>query len=159
MPIEDAVNFMKQAAQKSYGKKGQDVVEMNWKAIDAGVDAIHKVDVPASWSNPEADPAPKALTGRPELVKQIDVYKRQAMRCALSFYKMFHIEQLLFLLKIIGIFLGQLGAKPPDAAVQVPFHQMCISDRHYSEFGTFCAGQYAPHGTGEPHKGTIACIL
>ena len=70
MPIEDAVNFMKQAAQKSYGKKGQDVVEMNWKAIDAGVDAIHKVDVPASWSNPEADPAPKALTGRPELVKQ-----------------------------------------------------------------------------------------
>ncbi len=44
MPIEDAVNFMKQAAQKSYGKKGQDVVEMNWKAIDAGVDAIHKVD-------------------------------------------------------------------------------------------------------------------
>ena len=54
MPIEDAVNFMKQAAQKSYGKKGQDVVEMNWKAIDAGVDAIHKVDVPASWSNPEA---------------------------------------------------------------------------------------------------------
>ena len=71
MPIEDAVNFMKQAAQKSYGKKGQDVVEMNWKAIDAGVDAIHKVDVPASWSNPEADPAPKALAGRPELVKQI----------------------------------------------------------------------------------------
>jgi len=62
---------MKQAAQKSYGKKGQDVVEMNWKAIDAGVDAIHKVDVPASWSNPEADPAPKALAGRPELVKQI----------------------------------------------------------------------------------------
>ena len=71
MPIDDAVNFMKQAAQKSYGKKGQDVVEMNWKAIDAGVDAIHKVDVPASWSNPEADPAPKALAGRPELVKQI----------------------------------------------------------------------------------------
>ena len=62
---------MKQAAQKSYGKKGQDVVEMNWKAIDAGVDAIHKVDVPASWSNPEADPAPKELAGRPALVKQI----------------------------------------------------------------------------------------
>ena len=46
-------------------------VEMNWKAIDAGVDAIHKVDVPASWSNPEADPAPKALSGRADLVKQI----------------------------------------------------------------------------------------
>ena len=71
MPIDDAIKFMKQAAQKSYGKKGQDVVEMNWKAIDAGVDAIHKVEVPASWSNPEADPAPKELAGRPELVKQI----------------------------------------------------------------------------------------
>ena len=71
MPIDDAINFMKQAAQKSYGKKGQDVVEMNWKAIDAGVDAIHKVEVPAEWANPEADPAPKALAGRPELVKQI----------------------------------------------------------------------------------------
>ena len=63
--------LFRSAAQKSYGKKGQDVVEMNWKAIDAGVDAIHKVDVPASWSNPEADPAPKELAGRPELVKQI----------------------------------------------------------------------------------------
>ena len=71
VPIDDAIKFMKQAAQKSYGKKGQDVVEMNWKAIDAGVDAIHKVDVPASWSNPDADPAPKELAGRPELVKQI----------------------------------------------------------------------------------------
>ena len=49
MPIEDAVNFMKQAMLlNGYGKKGQDVVEMNWKAIDAGVD-LHE-DVPASWS-------------------------------------------------------------------------------------------------------------
>ena len=42
---------------------------MNYKAIDAGVDAVHKVEVPASWANPEAD-APKAEhTGRPEVVK------------------------------------------------------------------------------------------
>ena len=61
MPIEDAVNFMKQAAQKSYGKKGQDVVEMNWKAIDAGATPSTRWTCPASWSNPEAaDPAPKA---------------------------------------------------------------------------------------------------
>jgi pyruvate-ferredoxin/flavodoxin oxidoreductase len=44
---------------------------MNWKAIDAGVDAIHKVEVPAEWANPAADPEPKALTGREGLVKQI----------------------------------------------------------------------------------------
>jgi len=72
MPIDDAVDFMKQAAKKSYGKKGDAVVEMNYKAIDAGVDAVHKVEVPASWSNPQAD-APKApYTGRPEVVKMVN---------------------------------------------------------------------------------------
>ena len=71
MPIDDAVEFMKAAAKKSYGKKGDAVVEMNYKAIDAGVDAVHKVEVPASWSNPEADSAPKELTGRPETVKMV----------------------------------------------------------------------------------------
>ncbi|MBD8916618.1 MAG: pyruvate:ferredoxin (flavodoxin) oxidoreductase [Pseudobutyrivibrio sp.] len=72
MPIAEAVEFMKQAAKKSYSKKGDAVVEMNYKAIDAGVDAVHKVEVPASWSNPEAD-APKAeRTGRPEVVKLVN---------------------------------------------------------------------------------------
>ena len=73
MPIDDAVEFMKAAAKKSYGKKGDAVVEMNYKAIDAGVDAVHKVEVPASWSNPEADPTPKELTGRPETVKMLSL--------------------------------------------------------------------------------------
>ena len=71
MPIDDAVEYMKAAAKKSYGKKGDAVVQMNWKAIDAGLDAVHKVEVPASWSNPAADPAPKALKGPEALVKQI----------------------------------------------------------------------------------------
>ena len=65
------LDFMKAAAKKSYGKKGDAVVEMNYKAIDAGVDALHKVEVPASWANPEADaPAPE-ITGRPETVKMV----------------------------------------------------------------------------------------
>ena len=46
MPIEEAVDFMKAAAKKSYSKKGDAVVEMNYKAIDAGVDAVHKVELP-----------------------------------------------------------------------------------------------------------------
>ena len=71
MPIDDAVDFMKQAAKKSYGKKGDAIVEMNYKAIDAGVDAVHKVEIPASWSNPQPDPAPAELTGRPETVKMV----------------------------------------------------------------------------------------
>ncbi len=72
MPIDEAIDYMKQAAKKSYGKKGDAIVEMNYKAIDAGVDAIHKVEVPASWSNPAADPAPAALEGRPETVKLVN---------------------------------------------------------------------------------------
>ena len=72
MPIDDAVDFMKAAAKKSYSKKGDAVVEMNYKAIDAGVDAVHKVEIPASWSNPEPDAAAPALTGRPATVKMVE---------------------------------------------------------------------------------------
>ena len=71
MPIDEAVDYMKQAAKKSYSKKGDAVVEMYYKAIDAGLDAIHKVDVPDSWKNPAPDPQPKELTGRPETVKLV----------------------------------------------------------------------------------------
>ena len=72
MPIDKAIEYMKAAAKKSYSKKGDAVVEMNYKAIDAGVDAVHKVEVPESWKNPEAD-APKAeRTGRPEVVKLVN---------------------------------------------------------------------------------------
>ncbi|MCI5828090.1 MAG: pyruvate:ferredoxin (flavodoxin) oxidoreductase, partial [Lachnospiraceae bacterium] len=72
MPIDEAVEFMKQAAKKSYSKKGDAVVEMNYKAIDAGVDAVHKVEIPESWKNPTPD-APKAdKTGRPEVVSMVN---------------------------------------------------------------------------------------
>ena len=79
MPIDDAIKFMKQAAQKSYGKKGQDVVEMNWKAIDAGVDAIHKVDVPASWSKPRRRSRSQGA-GRPSRAGQADPRRHGAHR-------------------------------------------------------------------------------
>ena len=72
MPIEEAVDYMKAAAKKSYSKKGDAVVEMNYKAIDAGVDALHKVEIPASWSNPAPDaPAPE-LKGLPATVKMVE---------------------------------------------------------------------------------------
>ncbi len=72
MPIEKAVEYMKSAAKKSYGKKGDAVVEMNYRAIDAGVDAVHEVSVPESWANPAADPAPKKLTGREATVDMVE---------------------------------------------------------------------------------------
>ncbi len=72
MPIDEAVDFMKQAAKKSYSKKGDAVVEMNYKAIDAGVDAVHKVEVPDSWKNPAPDAPKPEKSGRPEVVKMVN---------------------------------------------------------------------------------------
>lgn len=72
MPIDEAVDFMKQAAKKSYSKKGDAVVEMNYKAIDAGVDAVHKVEIPDSWKNPAPDAAKAEKTGRPEVVTMVN---------------------------------------------------------------------------------------
>ncbi len=71
LPIEEAIGFMKAAAKKSYGKKGDAVVEMNYKAIDAGLEALHKVDVPSSWSSPLADAPEAALVGRKETIKMV----------------------------------------------------------------------------------------
>ena len=53
IPEEDAIKYMKDAAQKTYGRKGQDVVEKNWAAIDAGADPknLIKVEIPESWKD------------------------------------------------------------------------------------------------------------
>ncbi len=66
IPIDDAVGYMKEMIQKSYGKKGQNIVDMNWAAVDAGITNVHKVEVPASWAEAEDDPAPAAMVGRDE---------------------------------------------------------------------------------------------
>ena len=50
IPQEEAIGYMKDAATKSYLKKGQDVVDMNHRAIDAGATAFVKIDVPADWA-------------------------------------------------------------------------------------------------------------
>ena len=71
LPKADAVQYMKDAATKSYLKKGQDIVDMNHKAIDAGADALVKIDVPAEWANPAADPEKAALEGPAALVTQV----------------------------------------------------------------------------------------
>ncbi|MBC8061480.1 MAG: pyruvate:ferredoxin (flavodoxin) oxidoreductase [Clostridiaceae bacterium] len=49
IPVEDAIKYLKEAVVTSYGKKGEKVVKLNNDAIDLGVNAIHKVEVPASW--------------------------------------------------------------------------------------------------------------
>ncbi len=71
MPIDEAVQHMKDAATKSYLKKGQDVVDMNHKAIDAGVTAFVKVDVPAEWADAADDTAASELCGKEKTVKMV----------------------------------------------------------------------------------------
>ncbi|MGO5115332.1 pyruvate:ferredoxin (flavodoxin) oxidoreductase [Candidatus Avoscillospira sp. LCP25S3_F1] len=71
MPQEQAIEYMKEAAKKSYLKKGMDVVETNWKAIDAGATAFVKIDVPADWANAVDAPVEHKLEGKPELVKMV----------------------------------------------------------------------------------------
>lgn len=51
IPAEDASRYMKEAILKSYGKKGDAIVNMNYAAVDAGVEHLVKVNVPASWSD------------------------------------------------------------------------------------------------------------
>ncbi len=69
LPQQDAVEYMKKMAYKSYIKKGQAMVDLNYAAIDAGATAARKVEIPASWADAGQTPAAPAPTGdRPELV-------------------------------------------------------------------------------------------
>ena len=71
MPQEEAIQHMKDAATKSYSKKGMDIVANNHKAIDAGATAFVKVDVPADWADAKDEPVETKLQGREALVKQV----------------------------------------------------------------------------------------
>ncbi len=71
MPQEEAIQHMKDAATKSYSKKGMDIVEMNHKAIDAGATAFKKIDVPAEWANAVDEDNSVVYEGKPELIKQV----------------------------------------------------------------------------------------
>ena len=71
MPEEEAITYMKEKAKASYLKKGQDIVDMNYKAIDLGATAYKKIDVPADWANAVDNKPAKQLKGKPELVKMV----------------------------------------------------------------------------------------
>ncbi len=71
MPIDEAIGYMKDAATHSYLKKGQDVVDMNHKAIDLGASAFEKFEVPASWASAVDEGKAEVLEGKPELVTMV----------------------------------------------------------------------------------------
>ena len=73
IPVEDAVQFMKDAATKSYSKKGEAIVKMNHDAIETGVKEVRKVKVPKEWAKAvDGEKAAATIAGRPEIRDYID---------------------------------------------------------------------------------------
>ena len=76
IPVEEAVRHLKDAVVKSYGKKGEKVVNMNNAAIDKGIESIVEVNVPASWKDAVDEALP--MKSKPDFVKNVvDVMNRQ----------------------------------------------------------------------------------
>ncbi|MCR4805459.1 MAG: pyruvate:ferredoxin (flavodoxin) oxidoreductase [Clostridia bacterium] len=69
IPVEDAEKYLKKSIEKTYGKKGENIVKMNWAAVDAGLTGFHAVKVPASWKN--AVDAPAKAKKVPEFIEKV----------------------------------------------------------------------------------------
>jgi pyruvate-ferredoxin/flavodoxin oxidoreductase len=69
VPVEEAVSYLKKANEKSYGKKGADIVKMNNEAVDRGITSSIKIDVPVSWKN--AKDNSDNLVKEPDFIKNI----------------------------------------------------------------------------------------
>ncbi|MDD2955049.1 MAG: pyruvate:ferredoxin (flavodoxin) oxidoreductase [Oscillospiraceae bacterium] len=72
LPKEDAIQYMKDAATKSFSKKGEAIVKMNHDAIDAGFDFYQKIEIPAAWADAKDECACGAEDGNGKLIKMVD---------------------------------------------------------------------------------------
>ena len=73
IPKEDAKQYMKDAATKSYSKKGEKIVAMNHAAIDKGMESFHKVNVPEAWKTAEDNRVDTPATGdRADVVEYVN---------------------------------------------------------------------------------------
>ncbi|WP_077367056.1 pyruvate:ferredoxin (flavodoxin) oxidoreductase [Anaerosalibacter sp. Marseille-P3206] len=70
IPIEDAEKYLKEFIEKTYGKKGNKIVEMNYKAVDKGINSIIKVNIPDYWSKDDED-LQLEVKYEPDFVKKI----------------------------------------------------------------------------------------
>ncbi len=72
IPFEKATELLKGAIKKTYGKKGDDIVNMNYAAVDMAVTALQKVEVPAAWANAEVTEAAKGgCPATPAFIKEV----------------------------------------------------------------------------------------
>ena len=70
IPVDEAMNYLKDAIAKTYGKKGEKIVKMNHDAVDKGREALVKVEIPASWAGEVAQEV-AATTDEPGFIKNI----------------------------------------------------------------------------------------
>lgn len=69
IPIDDAVRYLKDSIEKTYGKKGQRIVDMNKEAVDKGIEALFYVTVPSYWKNASDKEVP--IKKEPDFIKNI----------------------------------------------------------------------------------------
>lgn len=69
IPVDDAIQYLKESVEKTYGKKGQKVVDMNKAAIDRALDALVRVEAPEAWKNASEEQIP--IKDEPDFVKYI----------------------------------------------------------------------------------------
>ena len=72
IPIEEAVGYMKKTILKSYGRKGEKIVNMNYAAVDKGVEMVEEVEVPARWADIEI-PEEKIDENLPKWIRKIQM--------------------------------------------------------------------------------------
>lgn len=70
IPVEDAIRYLKESIEKTYGKKGEKIVEMNKAAVDEGSNSLTKVNVPECWKNAEDEA--KDISDKPDFIKNIE---------------------------------------------------------------------------------------
>lgn len=71
IPVEEAMKYLKDSVDESYGLKGDKIVQMNYASIDRGVDALVKIDVPASWGSAVEEAAATVAKDEPDFIKNI----------------------------------------------------------------------------------------
>src|SRR6056297_3908872 len=71
--VDEAIELLKEAIKKTYGKKGMDIVKMNWKAVDAALEQINTIEIPAEWANATEEKMEASTNDVPDFVKDIVV--------------------------------------------------------------------------------------
>ena len=82
IPTDEAIKYMKEKALASYAKKGDDIVQMNYKAIDAGAEALVKVEIPEDWKNcPDEDFSKVATVGEQKVLDYVNNIQKKVNAC------------------------------------------------------------------------------